>query len=141
FRRFEVGGVIVPPGDDVTDMVIMLEGHAAIYIDRGSGRRTFMEWRGGDVTGMLPYSRMHRAPGTSVIEEPSVGLLLHRDCFPELIRNCPRVTEILVHVMIDRARQFTSTDWQDEKIMSLGKLAAGVSQEVDNAAAAGAREA
>jgi len=138
-RRYEVGGVIVPPGEDVTEMVIMLEGHAAIYIDRGSGRRKFMEWRGGDVTGMLPYSRMHRAPGTSVIEEPSVGLLLHRDCFPELIRNCPRVTEILVHVMIDRARQFTSTDWQDEKMMSLGKLAAGLAHELNNPASAVAR--
>jgi len=138
-RRFEVGGVIVPPGDDVTDMVIMLEGHAAIYIDRGSGRRKFMEWRGGDVTGLLPYSRMQRAPGTSVIEEPSVGLSLHRDCFPELIRSCPHVTEILVHVMIDRARQFTSTDWQDEKMMSLGKLAAGLAHELNNPASAVAR--
>jgi signal transduction histidine kinase len=120
-------------------MVIVLEGHAAIYIDRGSGRRKFMEWRGGDVTGMLPYSRMHRAPGSSVIEERTVGLLINKECFPELIRECPRVTEILVHIMVDRARQFTSTDWQDEKMMSLGKLSAGLAHELNNPASAVAR--
>ena len=138
-RTYDVGDVIVPPGETVVEMVIMLEGHAAIYIDRGSGRRKVMEWRGGDVTGMLPYSRMQRAPGSSVIEEGSTGLLIHKDCFGEMIRECPHVTEILVHTMIDRARQFTSTDWQDEKMMSLGKLAAGLAHELNNPASAVAR--
>jgi signal transduction histidine kinase len=138
-RSYDVGEVIVPPGESVVDMVIMFEGRAVIYLDRGSGRRKVMEWRGGDVTGLLPYSRMVRAPGSSVIEEPSVGLLIHRDCFTEMIRECPHVTEILVHTMIDRARQFTSTDWQDEKMMSLGKLAAGLAHELNNPASAVAR--
>ncbi|HEY6829608.1 MAG TPA: cyclic nucleotide-binding domain-containing protein, partial [Gemmatimonadaceae bacterium] len=88
-HSYDVGGVIVPPGESVVDMVIIFEGHATIYIDRGSGRRKFMEWRGGDVTGLLPYSRMVRAPGASVIEEPSVGLLINKDCFSEMIRECP----------------------------------------------------
>ena len=138
-HTYEVGEVIVPPGENVVEMVIVLEGHAAIYIDRGSGRRKVMEWRGGDVTGMLPYSRMQRAPGSSVIEERSVGLLINKDCFGEMIRECPHVTEILVHIMIDRARQFTSTDWQDEKMMSLGKLSAGLAHELNNPASAVAR--
>ncbi len=140
-KSYDVGEVIVPPGEAVVDMVILFEGHATIYIDRGSGRRKFMEWRGGDVTGLLPYSRMQRAPGSSVIEELSVGLVINKDCFGEMIRECPHVTEILVHNMIDRARQFTSTDWQDEKMMSLGKLAAGLAHELNNPASAVARAA
>jgi len=138
-HSYDVGEVIVPPGESVAEMVIILEGRATIYIDRGTGRRKFMEWRGGDVTGMLPYSRMGRAPGSSMIEERTVGLLIHKECFAEMIRECPHVTEILVHVMVDRARQFTSTDWQDEKMMSLGKLAAGLAHELNNPASAVAR--
>ena len=38
-KSYGVGEVIVPPGESVVEMVIMLEGHATIYIDRGSGRR------------------------------------------------------------------------------------------------------
>ena len=140
-QTYDVGQLIVPPGESVVDMVIIFEGHVAIYIDRGSGRRKFMEWRGGDVTGMLPYSRMQRAPGSSMIEEMSTGLVINKDCFPEMIRECPHVTEILVHKMIDRARQFTSTDWQDEKMMSLGKLSAGLAHEMNNPASAIARAA
>jgi signal transduction histidine kinase len=100
-----------------------------------------MEWHGGDVTGLLPYSRLNIAPGESVMEADSDGLVFHRDLFPELTRECPTVTGMLVHAMLDRARQFTSTDWQDEKIMSLGRLAAGLAHELNNPASAVARSA
>jgi signal transduction histidine kinase len=58
-----------------------------------------------------------------------------------MIRQCPTATTILVHVMVDRARHFTSTDWQDEKTMSLGRLAAGLAHELNNPASAVSRSA
>jgi signal transduction histidine kinase len=38
--------------------------------------------------------------------------------------------------MVDRARQFTSSDLHDEKMVSLGKLAAGLAHELNNPASA-----
>jgi signal transduction histidine kinase len=125
-------------------LAMVLSGHIAIYVDRGLGPRKVMEWSAGDVTGLLPYSRMTRAKppgGDPVVVEPGDLLLVSRDNFPEMIRECPTVTTALVHMMIDRVRRFTSNDLQDEKMISLGKLSAGLAHELNNPASAASRSA
>ena len=92
----------------VEGLFVMLSGRIAIYVDRGSGTNKVMEWLAGDVTGFLPYSRMSAPPGDTVAQEPTTMLLVPRDRFPEMIRECQEVTAILVHKMLDRAREFKS---------------------------------
>ena len=62
-RRLEVGGVLSAKGAPVEGLFVILSGRIAIFIDRGSGPHKLAEWRGGDVTGLLPYSRLVAAPG------------------------------------------------------------------------------
>jgi signal transduction histidine kinase len=100
-----------------------------------------MEWRGGDVTGTLPYSRIVSPPGDTVAQEPSEVLLVRGEHFPAMIRECPEITSILVHSMLDRSRVFTSSALHDEKLVSLGKLSAGLAHELNNPAAAIERSA
>jgi signal transduction histidine kinase len=58
-----------------------------------------------------------------------------------MIRECTELTAALVHIMLDRARHFTSSFLHDEKLVSLGKLAAGLAHELNNPASAIARSA
>src|SRR5262249_50791568 len=120
---------------------IVLSGRIAIFVDRGAGLHKIMEWREGDVTGLLPYSRLVSPPGDTVAQEPTTVLAIHRDHLLEMIRECHQITGILVHTMLDRARAFTQSDLHDEKMGSLGKLSAGLAHELNNPASAIERSA
>jgi signal transduction histidine kinase len=93
------------------------------------------------VTGLLPYSRMGMAPGDSMTQEPTDVLAIPGDDLPALIRECYQVTSILVHVMVDRARVFNSSQLQDEKMISLGKMSARLAHELNNPVSAIERNA
>jgi signal transduction histidine kinase len=140
-RLLKPGDVISRRGEVVAGLVILLSGRASIRVDRGAGRRKVMEWRGGDVTGVLPFSRTMMPPGDTIVDEPAEILSLSRTDLPKLIHACYEVTSILVHVMTDRARQFTKSDLHDEKLLSLSKLAAGLAHELNNPASAAMRGA
>jgi signal transduction histidine kinase len=110
-------------------------------VDRGAGPHKIMEWHGGDVGGLLPYSRLVSPPGDSVAEESAEILALQRDNLRAMIRECYEITSILVHTMLDRARIFKSSELHDEKMVSLGKLSAGLAHELNNPASAIERSA
>jgi len=140
-RQLQPGDVVAAKMEVVDALYILLSGRLSHHLDRGAGRRKVMEWVGGEVTGVLPYSRMTTPPGDTVVDEFTEAVRIPREDIPELIRNCYEVTATLVHAMIDRARRFTSTDLRDEKLISLGKLASGLAHELNNPASAAMRDA
>ncbi len=135
------GDLVAPKGRPVENLFVILEGHIGVRVDRGAGPRRVMGWGKGEVTGMLPYSRMRAPPGDNVAEEPSVLLAIDVGHFPEMVYRCPTFTAYTVHLMLDRARNFNASDLQDEKMLSLGRLAAGLAHELNNPASAAARGA
>jgi signal transduction histidine kinase len=141
YQSYEAGEVLVHKGDPMRFMFVLLSGHASIRVDRGAGPRKVLEWRGGDISGVLPYSRMLYSPGETSLEEATELLSVERVHFPEMIRHCPTVTDSAVHIMLDRARAFNSSDLHDEKMLSLGKLSAGLAHELNNPASAASRSA
>jgi signal transduction histidine kinase len=140
-QTLAAGEVHIAKGQLSPALHIVLAGHLVIRVDRGAGSHKIFEWRAGDVGGALPYSRGASPPNDIVAEEPTEVLAIAREWLPELTRACPAVTATLVHTMLDRARQFTSGDLRDEKLLSLGRLAAGLAHELNNPASAVVRGA
>jgi len=135
-RNYAEGDLLSTKGQPVEGFFVVLTGRIAIYLDRGAGRHKLTEWVPGDVTGVLPYSRLINAPGDAIAQEPTEIMAIPREDLAAMIRDCQEVTSICVHKMLDRARLFTSSDLHDEKMVSLGKLSACLAHEINNPASA-----
>jgi signal transduction histidine kinase len=139
-HTFEVGDIVTRGGELAIDLMVVFVGHIVIRADRGTGSKIF-EWTSGDVGGSMPYSRGASPPHDAVAEEKSETLLVDSSHLPDMIRDCPVVTTLLVHVMLDRARTFTTAHLRDEKLIALGKVSAGIAHELNNPASAVVRGA
>jgi signal transduction histidine kinase len=95
----------------------------------------------GHVTGMLPFSRMTHFMGTARATTPMWIARMRTDKFPEMLQKIPVLGTRLVGVMSDRIRETTKSEQQRDKLMSLGKLSAGLAHEINNPAAAATRAA
>jgi len=140
-ETFEAGKLIGVKGDQLDYMFIILRGCLIVRIDRGAGPKVVSESRTGTVAGRLPYSRLISIPGDAYVEGKTEALIIHQQHFPSLIKECPHFTAHTVHRMIDRTRQYNTSDLQEEKLISLGKLAAGLAHELNNPASAAIRSA
>jgi len=140
-RSFAAGTAIIEAGTVVREMFVVLTGHVAVYAVVAGGGRRLIDLRTGHVVGALPYSRLTSAPASVVAEEDVQALVIDKAKFPDLMRACPNVTEELVHYMIDRVRLYHGAKLNEDRLQSLGRLAAGLAHELNNPASAATRHA
>ena len=128
-------------GEPADTMIVILAGEVQARREKGQADgRTFVA-RAGDVTGMLPFSRMTHWGMTGRAVVPTRIARFPAALFPQLLERIPTLGPLLVSVMTDRARETTRIDEQRQKLMALGKLSAGLAHELNNPAAAARRAA
>jgi signal transduction histidine kinase len=97
--------------------------------------------RAGQMTGILPFSRMKGYGGQGFAVSPVWALLVHRALFPEMLAAIPSMAQRVVSTLLDRVREVTRIEQQAEKLTALGQLAGNLSHELNNPASAAQRAA
>ena len=135
------GEIIVRAGDPAIHMMGVVRGTLQYYRADNGRHEPVFRVEAGQVTGVLPYSRLQTVKGQGVAEGELTLYLLTRTEFPALEQVSPELVQRLVGVMSDRARDEVRGQERDDKMRALGKLSAGLAHELNNPAAAIARAA
>jgi len=136
--RVKAGEVYVKQGYPADAMTVLLEGD---FQWRGelAGEPVVLDLKAGEVTGVLPFSRMksYTLSGRALTD----GRVLRFPAaeFPALIQKMPELTSRLVGLMSDRIRYATRFEQQRDRLAALGKLSAGLAHELNNPASAAKR--
>ena len=143
-RRFVAGEAMFRKGDPADRMVVYLEGEVHAYWDEANHDIVYIARAGEpstEVTGMLPFSRMTEFTVTGYAVTDVRLLWFPVSLFPEMMLRMPVLVQRLVGIMSDRVRESTTLDQQQDKLMALGKLSAGLAHELNNPAAGATRAA
>jgi len=136
--RFKAGDTYFRQGDPADAMSIILEGQLQMRGELG-GETIIISINPGQVTGVLPFSRMKQFTISARALTDVRVLRFPASLFPDLIQKMPELTQRLVGLMSDRIRETTRMEQQRDRLASLGKLSAGLAHELNNPASAAKR--
>ncbi|MGD0134444.1 MAG: ATP-binding protein [Bryobacteraceae bacterium] len=139
--KLSAGDVVIHEGDPADALFVLLDGEVRGRRENGGGDAPGFVAQAGQVTGMLPFSRMTHFGMTARATQPTWGLRLHKDHFEEMLRRIPELLPRLIGVLADRIREYSRAEQQRDKLSALGKLSAGLAHELNNPAAAAVRAA
>src|SRR6202047_1140199 len=136
--RLKAGDTYFRQGDPADAMFVVLEGQLQARGEIG-GETLAISMKPGDVTGVLPFSRMKQfTVGVRAVTDARV-LRFPASLFPDLVQKMPELTQRLLGLMSDRLRETTRMEQQRDRLASLGKLSAGLAHELNNPASAAKR--
>jgi signal transduction histidine kinase len=134
----KAGDTYLRQGAPADAMFVILSGQLQARVEIG-GETVSFDLEQGDVTGVLPFSRMKRFSVGGRAVTDSRALRFPSILFPELVQKMPELTQRLVGLMSDRIRETTRIEQQRDRLASLGKLSAGLAHELNNPASAAKR--
>src|SRR4026208_759839 len=116
--RSPSGDVVVHEGDPADVLIVLLQGQLLGRRDGAGADSSVYIVHAGQVTGMLPFSRLTVFPVTFRAFGQVRVARLHKDRFPQMMERIPQLTPRLVNLLADRVREVSRADQQRDKLMA-----------------------
>ncbi len=138
----ESGQVLVRQGEIVRQFCMLLEGRLPVFQTNRDGHEMLMHvLEQGSSFGELPLLANIPSAVTIRADGHAEILSLNEDQFWNLMVTCPEVRAQILGNMAMRLQKMQSVSFQQEKLASLGTMAAGLMHELNNPGAAARRAA
>ncbi|HLL83038.1 MAG TPA: ATP-binding protein [Longimicrobium sp.] len=134
-REYAPGQALALQGDPAEAMAVILEGKIQ-YRQEGVPDLPIFIGVAGELTGLLPFSRMTHYPATVRALARTRTARIARTQLPEMLGRIPVLEGRLISALTDRVREATRAEQLHDKLMALGRLSAGLAHEMNNPAAA-----
>ena len=136
--NLKAGDTFLRQGTPADAMVVVLNGKQQMRGALG-GEEVTLPLEPGDISGVLPFSRMKVTLMTGRAVTDGRILKFSTAKFPDLVQKMPELAQRLVGMMSDRIRETTRLEQQRDRLAGLGKLSAGLAHELNNPASAAKR--
>jgi signal transduction histidine kinase len=136
----KAGEVIFEEGQPAEQLILILKGEVHVRRIR-TGPMALFIGRSGQMTGLLPYSRMTNYGGQGFAAQDVWAILYHKSMFPAMLDAIPSLSQRVISTLLDRVREVTRIEQQSEKLTALGKLAGNLAHELNNPSSAAQRAA
>lgn len=134
---FQAGDFVFKTGDQIEFMQCLIAGEIDVEFMTDANIKNYASVSAGEINGVLPFSRMREARGESTVRPGgAIVFRIHKSKFPQLVCLNYDMVQHLVGRLIDRSREGARFVQQQEKLISLGKLSAGLAHELNNPAGA-----